>query len=1456
MKSRSLGICLGASFIKAVDLVEDDRGLRVDRTIVRGHESNPRAAFTDLLREIDIERYSYGMLTGRKFKNIVNAPCITEPEALEQALAFLRKTGRLRGKFSSIASLGAESFIVYLLDKEGNIGAVEAGNKCASGTGEFFLQQIRRMDVGVEEAVSLALGSEPYKVSGRCSVFCKSDCTHALNKGVPIGRVTAGLCGMMTDKILDLLDKIEHKHVIAVGGVTRNRAIVDLLRKRVEDLYVPEHADVFEAVGAAYYAWMNKSAWRIDTRRIFKPNAVSFDLLPPIRAGAPLVQFKESASASARDGDECVVGLDVGSTTTKAALLRLADSAIVASVYLRTNGNPVKASRECYWELEARTEADVTVVGIGTTGSGRQIAALHASTDAVVNEILAHATAAAFYDRDVDTIFEIGGQDAKYTFLTGGVPSDYAMNEACSAGTGSFLEEAAKESLGIDVRDIEPIALTGERPLNFNDQCAAFISSDIKTATHEGVDKADIVGGLVYSICMNYVNRVKGQRSTGKKIFMQGGVCYNKAVPLAMANLIGKEIIVPPDPGLLGAFGVALEVKNRIERGALAKRPFSLKTLYHRDVGYGKSFVCAGGAQRCDRKCEISMLIIEGEKYPFGGACNKYYNVLRHVSHDASRFDFVRVRQELLYGEFAGKPLQAAEGPTIGISRSFLTNMLFPLFSNFFARLGCRVVLSDDVSPDGIKRKRTTLCYPGEISHGCFQNLLEKDLDFIFLPKIIELYVDNSISMKREHQCTCLLLQSEPYCLKSAFKDSVVSSIVLSPVIDFSQGWDSQCSVFIELAKTVAGKGKEEAETAYRFGAARQREFFNRLKAIGRDQLSRLEKDGDEQAVVLFGRPYNAFAREANLGIPGKFASAGVMVIPWDFLPIENESCDMDMCWAIGQNLMKAASFVAKHPRLFGAYITNFSCGPDSFLVGYFRDIMKAKPSLTLELDSHTADAGVNTRIEAFLDITHKFRSIPETNEISDPFTPARVEFKKGRPVYISSDNRHYALSHKRVHLVFPSMGRLSSELLASIFGGIGVKASSLPVYDFEALKLGRGNASCKECLPLLLTTGGLLEYLKRRGDPNELLVYFMPTSPGNCRFTQYSVFLKKLIEKNRLRNVALLSLTNENAYAGLTLPDMYRALKAVIVSDVMEDIKNALLVLARDRAQATGVFEGQWGRITAFFSSGRKRGLSALLESVAAALATIPLRFPLREAKKISLVGEIFVRREYFSCQDLLSRLAQRDIVVKRAHFFEWLSYCDYNVKHGIYESDFGLGGSLWFSLKRMLQSRSEKQIKGILAKSGLYEYELVDMDSIIDYGKNFFDVRFTGEAIVVVGAFFKDIVNHVQGVISIGPFACMPTRVIEAVLSAESTVENKRSLDQKNSRHQAMPALAGNLPFLSVESDGNPFPQIIEARIEAFCLQVDRLHRNMKSENILSGSKEHDQIHFRHRWRRLVPR
>ncbi len=446
---KSLGICIGASTLSAVGIERDEKD-QVHKTSVqiRPHNGNPRGTLLETLINIGVDGYDKIAVTGRKFRNTVNLSSISEPEAVEAALAHLNGD---RPDLDAIISAGGETFMVYVLGKDGRICSVQTGNKCASGTGEFFIQQLRRIGLSISDAIHYAYEEKPYKVSGRCSVFCKSDCTHATNKGVPKGRIAAGLCKMMAGKILEIIKQIPRNNIMIIGGTAQNPVMVSYLQKEIKNLIVPKEAPYFEALGSALWALDHETINLPEKKKLFKRGENSFFFLPPLNNSAVIVDFKTAERGIAKENERCVIGLDVGSTTTKAVTLRLTDDKVLASVYLRTEGNPVQASRECYADLYTRLGElgdKIKIVGVGVTGSGRQIAGLHAMTRGIVNEIIAHATGALFFDKTVDTIFEIGGQDAKYTYIKNGVPSDYAMNDACSAGTGLFSGGSCKRING------------------------------------------------------------------------------------------------------------------------------------------------------------------------------------------------------------------------------------------------------------------------------------------------------------------------------------------------------------------------------------------------------------------------------------------------------------------------------------------------------------------------------------------------------------------------------------------------------------------------------------------------------------------------------------------------------------------------------------------------------------------------------------------------------------------------------------------------------------------------------------------------------------------------------------------------------------------------------------------------------------------------------------------------
>ncbi len=1425
MQNKFIGICLGASTISFVQIVRNDKGVSVEEYLSVPHNGEPKRVLVENIRKFNPDKYPT-VITGRKFRKFIRLTNISEPEAVEYAFRYVVAD---RDKFTAIATLGGETFMVYTLDKQGKISNVITKNQCASGTGEFFLQQIKRMDLKIDEINSLDNHVEPYKVSGRCSVFCKSDCTHALNKGVPKAEVTSGLALMMAEKVDELLRKVKEGKILVIGGVTKNKKVMDFLQQKNEYIEIPAEATYFEALGAALFAESHQVKPIEHFSDIFDDSESSFIFHEKLSKFKDRVVFKEQEHSAAKPGDTLILGLDVGSTTTKAVLIDYDTNAIVASVYLYTYGNPVRAARQCYRELLRQVPAGVNIVGLGTTGSGRQIAGLHALTDGIINEIVAHATAAVYFDSEVETIFEIGGQDAKYTYIVNKVPADYAMNEACSAGTGSFIEEAAYESLGVKVEDIEKIAMSADRPPNFSDQCAAFISSDIKTAQNENISKTNIIAGLVYSICMNYVNRVKGNRAVGKKVFMQGGVCYNKSIPIAMAALTGVDIIVPPDPGLMGAFGVALDVKEKIELGLMAKKHFDLRELAEREVVYKKSFVCMGGKEQCDLRCVISNIEVNGKKYPFGGACNKYYNLIKNIEIDIDKYDYVKKRNDLMFGKYAPERDLPGDAPVVGINQSFHTLTLYPLYYNFFTELGFKVVMPDEADEKGLEHELTSFCYPAQMSLCLFKSLLEKKTDYIFVPEIFEMHVEGEKEQRLDFNCTCVFVSGEPFYLKQAYKKELEGKKIFTPFLNFSKGWEVEEDKFVEMAEQM-GVSKGRAIKAYRKAVKMQRDFTQELFRMGDEFLEILRKNPDEFAVVLIGRPYNSFTEFTNKGIPRKFASRGVYVIPYDMLNYTNESVDDNQYWEGGKKILKTAKIVEREKQLFATYVSNFSCGPDSMLLTTFRTIMGTKPSLTLELDGHTADAGINTRIDAALDIIRNYRKLQSKLETKkdDNYTPADIKITETDAFFITSDGEKIKLTDESVDILIPSMGDLAAHIFAAALRSIGYNAIPLPEGNQDILKYGRANSSGKECLPLLLMVGSLVDYIENVWDGKQKVAFFIVQGAGNCRLGQYPVFMRNLIKRRKWRNVATLTLMNEDGFAGLGPAVSTRGIQALLISDVLDDIRSGIMAHAREPEKGLDVFYREFKKLCDVMAKEPKKIYKFLNKFAKVIQKEIPARVPISQAKYIALTGEIYVRRDHFSHKWLNKQFAKRGFILKDSYISEWIFYVDYLLKLDLLEPEKSFAKKIERIIRTYYMRLAEYRIKRILAKTGYYKFELTNLKPILDSSKHVIPLEYKGEPGITLGVALHEIPEKYCGVINLGPFGCMPTRFTEAVSVPEMNIEKKIEAVRMTNPKYELPQVFDknmNLPFLTIETDGNVYPQVIEARIETFALQAEKV-------------------------------
>ncbi|HRS98183.1 MAG TPA: BadF/BadG/BcrA/BcrD ATPase family protein, partial [Smithella sp.] len=438
----SLGINIGSSNVKAALL----EGARVVWSAVEPHEGN----FPDTLKKMLSGReWPSGipaLATGTEGRRLLNLPSVIEPLCLEAALQ------ERRDSIDALVSLGGEDLVVYTIDSNNKIITSFSGNKCASGTGEFFKQQLARMNLTLGDIRRIPDDCRVLKLSSRCSVFMKSDCTHRLNKGeARTGDIVLSLSDVMAIKVADFLKRarIEKGKVLLVGGVTQNPYLLRFIRERMPEIefIVPEQAPWFEAYGASLMAASSGSPLPAPDA-LFKKSPIQFKRFKSLKSAEGRVTYLPSKKEKVVANREYILGVDGGSTTTKASLIDFETSEVTASFYGRTHGDPVRALKNCLREIQQQIREDIGDARIritlaSTTGSSREILGVFLETPAVYNEIIAHAVGTSYYRDHIDTIFEIGGQDAKYVSLKNKVPIDYAMNEACSAGTGSFLEESA-----------------------------------------------------------------------------------------------------------------------------------------------------------------------------------------------------------------------------------------------------------------------------------------------------------------------------------------------------------------------------------------------------------------------------------------------------------------------------------------------------------------------------------------------------------------------------------------------------------------------------------------------------------------------------------------------------------------------------------------------------------------------------------------------------------------------------------------------------------------------------------------------------------------------------------------------------------------------------------------------------------------------------------------------------
>ena len=1340
-----MGIDVGGVFVKIVVL--DAQG-RVMSRVARRHRGSPVSVVREEFRKLCMNGPVAIGVTG-SYAHLVAGGLNLIP--VDFVNAEIRAVRRVFPDARNIINVGGSSVTLVQLDEHGRFMDYNTNSLCAAGTGSFLDQQADRLGIRYDDLETLAHHDSPPPIATRCSVFAKTDLIHRQQEGYDKSALWCGLCKSMTRTFLNTLLRGRPLRGLTVltGGVSQNREVLRWLKARYGDLVQTfEDASFSGAVGAAHM-----TNGKVDDLRAAVASLRDTGERAEDAARRPRLAFHKSvypsfdvAEAYTDDlGNEIRVtnwpvgrpvavylGIDVGSTSTKVLLMDDREK-VVADIYRSTGGDPIEATRRLFSavrSLAERRRSEVAVLGVGTTGSGRKLVAHVVGADMVVNEITAHLTGTMHVDPRVDTIFEIGGQDAKYIHAKGGRIVDSNMNYVCAAGTGSFVAEQA-DRLGFRLEEIGDIVM-GLAPPVTSDRCTVFMAQDVERLIRCGHTREECIAAVLCSVVKNYLNKVVGHRHVSReRIFFQGATARNKGLVAAFENLLDVEMVVSPYCHVMGSYGAALLVKRQMTSAGARSRFRGL------DLAGRKIVLHTETCDLCANHCTLTFAEIEGEtaRPSWGYMCGRDPEETR--ARVRSEFRPFRRRLRMLFE--GGETASIAAARTIGIPRSLITYSLYPLWRRFFGELGFKVVLSGRTDEDIVRRGNeltaADFCFPIKVAHGHAARLAEdKDVDFIFLPHLICL----DTNPKTTNSYFCPLLQAFPSVIRSALTlHGVDASRLLTPVVDFSH---QSRTGLDELARGLAGPlglRKADIRRAWRAARADQRRFEQRRCAEGRKTLRELA-DAGRPALVIMGRPYNTLDFGANLGLPQKIADLGLPVIPMDMLPYDIERIHpafRNMYWAYGQHILSAAEFIRHRKNLYGIYFSNFSCGPDSFLLSLVEEVMGDKPFLTLELDEHGGDAGYLTRVEAFLDVVRAWpgcRQPPFT--VSEP-EPLRKELRR-KTIWI------------------PRMHPVGGPLYAAAFRGAGCPAKSFPPDTRETFELGRSITRGSECMPAACTIGTFVDLLRRRGiDPAEQ-VLFMPGADGPCRFGQYQLLQRLVLNRLGYGDTAILSPSCRNTYQGLPAGLQRRFWEAIVCADFLWKAACKVRPYETEPGRTDSVLQEEVARLVGLLES-RQSVYRAFADAVAR-VAAVPMHAQ-GSRTLVGVVGEIFVRCNVFCNDELIRSIERQGGEAWPAPISEWVLYTAafqrWRAAKRLRSLPEFVGACIKNRLLRDVEHRFRKA-----ASPFLDDRAEPPIDDVIRDGAHFLPVNFSGEAIITLGRAVQFAGQGVDLVVNVAPFGCMP--------------------------------------------------------------------------------------------------
>jgi predicted CoA-substrate-specific enzyme activase len=1346
-----IGIDIGALFVKAV---RTDHEGRIQQRLYERHRGQPAAALERALSTLDVKPGDRLAFTGSNAEALADA--LGAPYR-DVTLCHVEAIQRLVPGVRYIIDIGGGSATLIELDTQGRFQGYATNSLCAAGTGSFLDEQAGRLGMSYAEAGKLTHCAEPPMIATRCTVFAKSDLIHRQQEGCTRTELWSGLCRGMTQTLIATLlhGRPLDGRTAVIGGVALNTEVVRWLDKAWPGLVVvPPEPHLVAVLGAASYAApptrlalpastscadgprFARFPWPLSLKRSRYPSFVTEEAYEDENHNEIRVTtWPPGATLRA------YLGVDIGSTSTKAVLIG-EDATVIADIYRKTAGDPIGATQLLFRAIQALAErkaATLEILGLGTTGSGRGIVGSVIGADAVINEISAHVAGAAQVDQTIDTIFEIGGQDAKYMHLVDGHIRDASMNYVCAAGTGSFVEEQAIR-LGYRVAEAGPKVL-GIRPPRATDRCTVFMEQDMTKLVQAGASPEEAFAAVMVSVVKNYLNKVVGNRYRSRtRIFFQGATARNPALVAAFERLLDVEIVVSPYCHVMGAYGVALLARRlMVERGT----PTAFRGL---DVGARAVTLRKETCDLCHNSCTITHAEIAGveDRPSWGYLCGREPDARAMRVNPRGRL--FKKRQRLWLE--AGRGIEVSErAPVVGLPQALSFYNYLPLWRRFFNRLGCRVKLSGATTHEirelGKRMSGAEFCFPAKVFLGHAASLaLAEGVDFLFLPQMKN-------EVPNEHVATstfCPYVQATPAYTRAAFQlNGLDTARILSPIVDMRL---SPRKLVDELTAALAqplGVGWWRIYAAWSDAYRVQREFEQRVRDAGAEAITEARRRG-EKIMIAVGRPYNLYDTGLNLGLPGKLADQGRTVVPLDALEIDLARLiplHRNTFWNQGQKILAALEEVAGDERMDAVYFSNFSCGPDSFLLSYASEILGDKPFLTLELDEHGSNTGYLTRLESFGDVLRQ---------------PHRERVVRRRAQPPPADFRDRTLW-------VPNMHPYTTALVAAALRAEGYRARALPLETAESFELGRSVTRGSECLPMALTVGSLLRVLRASAGA-ERHAFFMPSAQGPCRFGEYVALHRQILDREGFRDVPIMTPSHFKGFAGLEEPLRRSLWKGMVTGDILMKAGCKLRPYEREPGATDDVLAAETVRLSQAIEE--HDDLEEAVRHAIVRLEAVPRREGPRRPL-VGIVGEIYVRNNLFANEDVVRVVERIGGEAWMAPLAEWVLFASSlrNVRghHGLkFSADLIATYLKWVwmlhwekrlceSASPLLDDRHEPPLEDVLRNAECYLPDSVGGEALLTIGRA---VSFARQGAVTV--------------VNVSPFGCMPGNVATALFRRAS--------------------------------------------------------------------------------------